>query len=308
MAELLAPDTLLGCKRPCFGNDYYETFNRENVTLVNVKNKVIEYCSEGVRVDGQMFEADMIVTATGFDAMTGSLTRIDLIGKDGRSLKECWADGPFTYFGLQVANFPNLFTITGPGSPSVLTNMVGAIEQHVDWIRKALRDFKSLGVASCEAEECAQKQWTEYCSRLVQGSNFPTCNSWYVGSNVPGKPRTAYIYIAGLPSYRAKTERAALFGYRGFDLRDKNDRRIRPNGGLLACFELLQLRCRELVDTIRVLPLVGKYGPNDLPGPSLAQRIASMMSQDKWRMLKLGGQISAAVAVLLFVGRRSSTL
>ena len=305
---MLAPDTLLGCKRPCFGNDYYETFNQDNVTLVSVKDKEIQFCSEGVSVGGQVYPVDVIITATGFDAMTGALTRIDIVGKDGRSLKDCWQDGPSTYFGLQVSNFPNLFTVTGPGSPSVLTNMVGAIEQHVDWIRQALQDFKSLGVVSCEAEESAQKEWTALCSKLVEGSNFPSCNSWYVGSNVPGKPRTAYIYIAGLPSYRAQTERSALFGYRGFQLRDEAGNRVKPRYGLTAWIKLFKLRLAELLDAVRVYPLVGKYGPQGLSSPKLSYHVKSVIPRGTWQLFKVGGQLSAAAVAIYCMRHRTSLL
>jgi cyclohexanone monooxygenase len=219
-AELLCPrDYPYGTKRPCVDTNYFATFNRDNVKLVDIKNAPIEEITpKGLRTTEAKYEFDCIVFATGFDAMTGALLSIDIRGRDGRALKDAWADGPRTYLGLQVAGFPNFFTITGPGSPSVLTNMIVSIEQHVDWIADCLNHLRSSGLQTIEASVEAQDTWVEHVNQVANFTLFPRANSWYIGANVPGKPRVFMPYIGGLSAYTLKCKQVAENGYEGFIL------------------------------------------------------------------------------------------
>ncbi len=219
-AELLCPRQLFMCKRLCVGTDYYETFNRDNVELIDVNASPIEeILPEGVRAGAKTYEADALVLATGFDAMTGALKRIDIRGTDGASLRDLWEDGPRAYLGLTVAKFPNLFTITGPGSPSVLTNMIPSIEQHVDWIADCLAHMQEAGVARIEAEQAAQDAWVDHVNEVADLSMRSSCESWYLGSNIEGKTRVFMPYIGGFPAYVRKCEEIVDAGYAGFDMR-----------------------------------------------------------------------------------------
>jgi cation diffusion facilitator CzcD-associated flavoprotein CzcO len=218
VAELLCPKQVVGCKRLCVDTDYYATFNRPNVTLVDVSEKPIETITAGgLRSDGREYEFDMLVLATGFDAMTGALQRIDIQGRGGLSLREKWADGPRTYLGLQTVGFPNLFTITGPGSPSVLSNMLPSIEQHVNWISECIGHLREREIASIEATLEAEDEWVGHVNEVAGATLFPTCNSWYLGANVPGKPRVFMPYL-GFPPYVEKCNEVAAKGYEGFGL------------------------------------------------------------------------------------------
>jgi len=215
--RLLAPTNIIGCKRLCVDTGYYATFNRPNVQLVDVSERPIEAITPGgVRAHGREWPADAIVFATGFDAMTGALERIDIRGAGGRRLRDAWEEGPRTYLGLTVAGFPNLFTVTGPGSPSVLTNMLPSIEQHVDWIADCLAAMNERGARRMEAEPEAQDAWVEHASETASLSLRSTCSSWYIGANVPGKPRVFMPYIGGLPAYIEKCDAVAAAGYEGF--------------------------------------------------------------------------------------------
>ncbi len=219
-ADLLAAqDFPLGTKRICIDTGYYETFNRENVTLVNIRNAPIEAITpHGLRTRDAEYELDSIVFATGFDAMTGALLSIDIRGRAGLPLKEKWAAGPRTYLGLQVAGFPNMFMITGPGSPSVLANMILAIEQHVDWIGDCLVDLHKRAVATIEPRVESEDAWVEHVNALASKTLFPRANSWYLGANVPGKPRVFMPYVGGLGPYSDKCRDVAAQGYEGFTL------------------------------------------------------------------------------------------
>jgi len=221
VAEKLCPqdvDDVVGCKRLCADSGYFETFNRDNVTLVDVRESPIEAITEtGVMTHDETYALDCLVFATGFDAMTGALERIDIRGRGGRTLREKWSEGPRTYLGLAVAGFPNLFTITGPGSPSVLTNMLPSIEQHVDWIADAIEHLRARDLDSMEAERGAEEAWVEHVNEVADATLFPTCNSWYLGANVPGKPRV-FMPCPGFPEYVAKCEEVVANGYEGFTL------------------------------------------------------------------------------------------
>ena len=218
VADLLSPDTLIGCKRLCLGTDYYETYNRPNVTLVDVGTEPIaEIVPGGVRVGDEVHELDTLVLATGFDAMTGALAAIDIRGRDGLALRDAWSAGPRTYLGLGVVGFPNLFTISGPGSPSVLTNMVVSIEQHVDWIAGCTAHLRDQGLATIEATLPAQDAWVEFVNAVAGMTLYPSCNSWYLGANVPGKPRV-FMPLIGFPTYAEQCAAVAAKGYEGFTL------------------------------------------------------------------------------------------
>jgi cation diffusion facilitator CzcD-associated flavoprotein CzcO len=217
LAELLAPKNTIGCKRLCVDIGYYETFNRDNVSLIDVSAEPIEAITPaGVRAAGAEYAVDAIVFATGFDAMTGALLGIDIRGRDGLSLEQKWSEGPRTYLGLAIAGFPNLFAITGPGSPSVLTNMLPTIEQHVDWIADLIGFMRRQGIASMEASADAERDWVEHVAELAGRTLRYTCGSWYLGVNIPGKPRVFMPYIGGFPKYVAHCSEIAADGYPGF--------------------------------------------------------------------------------------------
>jgi cyclohexanone monooxygenase len=222
LAEALSPRGFpIGCKRPVVDTGYFETFNRDNVTLVDLKQGDIERITEkGIQTEQWHYELDVIVFATGFDALTGALTRVDIRGRDGRRLRDEWSHGPRTHLGLQVAGFPNLFTISGPGSPSVLANMVVCSEQHVDWIGACLAYLRERGFTTIEPMPEAQEAWVAHVNEVAEGTMFtaPSCSSWYLGANVPGKPRVFLPYVGGLPRYIEQVDAIAARGYEGFAL------------------------------------------------------------------------------------------
>ncbi len=219
-AEKLMPtDHPFGSKRPLIDTDYFETYNRENVELVDIRHSPIqEITPRGIRTDDQEFEFDMIVFATGFDAMTGTFFKMDIRGRDGLPLKEKWSEGPKTYLGLQTAGFPNMFMITGPGSPSVLSNMPVSIEQHIDWIADLLQHMREHDIKSVEAEADAEKAWVVHVNEVAAPTMFMQANSWYLGANIPGKPRVFMPYAGGVGTYRKKCNEVADNGYEGFIL------------------------------------------------------------------------------------------
>ena len=216
VADLLAPRQVLGCKRICVDTGYYATFNEPHVELVDISQGGIESITPtGVRAAGRAFDFDALVFATGFDAMTGSILKVDIRGREGLALKDAWSAGPRTYLGLNVAGFPNLFTISGPGSPSVLTNMIISIEQHVDWISGCIRWMREHGKRTIEATVSAQDQWVDHVNAVAGMTLYPTCNSWYLGANVPGKTRV-FMPLLGFPPYAQTCEQVAANGYEGF--------------------------------------------------------------------------------------------
>ncbi len=218
VAERLMPRQVIGCKRLCVDTGYYATFDRPNVRLVDVgAHPIDEIVPEGVRSGDEVTELDVLVLATGFDAMTGALDRIDVRGRDGIALRHEWEAGPRTYLGLQVHGFPNLFTVTGPGSPSVLTNMVVSIEHHVGWISDAIAHLDAVGASTIEAERDAQDQWVGFVNEVASFTLFPTCGSWYLGANVPGKPRV-FMPLPGFPTYVEMVESITAEDYKGFQL------------------------------------------------------------------------------------------
>ncbi|NCF74328.1 MAG: NAD(P)-binding domain-containing protein [Gammaproteobacteria bacterium] len=218
VAERLTPTTMIGCKRLCTDTNYYETYNRPNVSLVDIKNSPIEEITEtGLRVGENSYDLDCIVFATGFDAMTGAISNVDIRGKDGVRLTDKWADGPVNYLGVGTAGFPNLFTIVGPGNPSVLTNMVCTIEHHVGWVAECIEYLRANSFSAIEVTPAAELDWVAEVNAIAESTLFPTCNSWYLGANIPGKPRVFMPYL-GLPPYREKCAEVAQSGYSGFVL------------------------------------------------------------------------------------------
>jgi cyclohexanone monooxygenase len=217
-AKLLQPNSHpIGTKRICIDTDYFATFNRSNVTLVDIKsNPIEEITAHAVRAGAKDYEVDALVLATGFDAMTGSVARIDIRGRNGQTLNEKWAEGPKTYLGLMSAGFPNLFIITGPGSPSVLSNMIVSIEQHVDWISDCVATMRAQCLETMEASTDAEDKWVAHVNAVAYTTLYPQANSWYMGANVPGKPRIFMPYIGGVGPYRKICDKVAAKGYEGF--------------------------------------------------------------------------------------------
>jgi cyclohexanone monooxygenase len=217
-AKLLQPNNHpIGSKRICIDTDYFAAFNRPNVSLVDIKsNPIEEITANAVRTGAKDYEVDALVLATGFDAMTGSVAKIDLRGRDGQTLNQKWAEGPKTYLGLMSAGFPNLFIITGPGSPSVLSNMIVSIEQHVDWITDCIAWMRDRGLDTMEANRDAEDKWVAHVNEVAHTTLYPQANSWYLGANIPGKPQIFMPYIGGVGAYRQICSDVAAKGYEGF--------------------------------------------------------------------------------------------
>jgi cation diffusion facilitator CzcD-associated flavoprotein CzcO len=220
LAELLCPRGFpIGAKRLCQDEGYFATFNRDDVTLVDIRSAPIEEITPaGVRTAAGEYEVDVIIFATGFDALTGALLAVDIRGRDGRGLRDAWAHGPRSYLGLAVAGFPNLFTVTGPGSPSVLSNVITSIEQHVEWIADCIADLRQRELTRIEATPEAQEAWMEHVAEVAAFTLFPRAESWYVGANVPGKPRVFMPYVGGVGAYRERCAQIAANDYEGFEL------------------------------------------------------------------------------------------
>lgn len=220
IAELLIPtDHPLGTKRLCVDTGYYETFNRDNVTLVDIRSAPIERITPtGIRTAKADYELDMIVFATGFDAITGPLMKLDIRGRGGIALHDKWADGPRTYLGLASVGFPNFFMITGPGSPSVLSNMLMSIEQHVDFMADCIAMMQQRGIASIEPSAEAEERWGRTVHEVGHATLYPHVQSWYTGANIPGKPRLFTPYAGGVGTYRRVCEDVVAKGYEGFVL------------------------------------------------------------------------------------------
>ena len=219
VAKMLTPhDHGFATKRPPIDSGYFETFNRDNVLLVDLKAEpIVEITERGIRTTREEYELDIIVFATGFDALTGPLLNLNIAGSQGYELKEAWATGPRTFLGLQTPNFPNLFTITGPGSPSVLCNMPIAIEQHVDWITTCIRDMREKGLTRIEAEPEAAERWVKHVNDAANATLLPMASSsWYLGANVPGKPRVFMPYAGGFARYTGICNEVTQSDYRGF--------------------------------------------------------------------------------------------
>ena len=234
-ARRLSPDSVIGCKRLCVDTNYYETFNRPNVSLIDLREQPIErFTKQGIVFGGTRsssastatadeptcteIEFDAIVFATGFDAMTGAINNIEIRGRDRRALAETWVDGPVNYLGLSVHGFPNLFMVTGPGSPSVLTNMIVSIQHHVEWITDCLARLRDSGLTTIEADVEAQREWVEHVNSVAGMTLYTSCSSWYLGANVYGKPRV-FMPLPGFPAYAQRCAEVARDNYKGFNTR-----------------------------------------------------------------------------------------
>ena len=219
VADLLCPDNVFGCKRLCVDSNYYEVYNEPHVKLVDVSKKPIErFTKSGIVTDGTEYELDAVVCATGFAAMTGSFDKIKITGRNGLPLTKKWEAGPRTYLGLSTVGFPNLFMITGPGSPSVLANMIPSIEQHVDWMVDCISHMRDVGAATIEPTLSYEDDWVEHVNAVSEVSLRSTCSSWYVGANIPGRPRVFMPYIGGFPIYVNRCNEVMANGYEGFEL------------------------------------------------------------------------------------------
>ncbi len=292
VAETLSPrDHAFGTKRPCLDTNYYATYNRPNVRLVDLRKTPIERITEhGVQTTDETVEVDALVYATGFDAMTGAIVAVDITGRDGVTLKEKWEYGPLTYLGLMSVGFPNLFLITGPGSPSVLSNMAVSIEQHVDWIADRLGEMAEAGFDRIEPTETAEAGWVQHVNDCADITLHPTANSWYIGANVPGKPRVFLPYIGGVDAYRGICDDVVARDMIGFSLSgtggtQRNDGvavRLQPDVKLvlemMAQLELPPLESMSPADARAFMtaanavrppgPDVGEIVDGTLPGPA----------------------------------------
>jgi cation diffusion facilitator CzcD-associated flavoprotein CzcO/acetyl esterase/lipase len=281
-AEMLCPEGHpFGTKRPCLDSGYFRTYNLPHVRLVDLRRTPISTITEvGIDTTEESFEIDAIVYATGFDAMTGPLVAVDIAGREGVTLREKWADGPSTYLGLMTVGFPNLFTITGPGSPSVLSNMVVSIEQHVDWIASCLDHLRSAGMETIEPTDLAEAGWNQHVDDCASITLYPRADSWYMGANIPGKPRVFLPYIGGVDAYRAACEEVVARGYLGFILTGPgqtqcNDgviRRLQPDVAvmldLMASLELPPMESLPVGDARALMEAGLAERP---PGPDVGQ-------------------------------------
>jgi cation diffusion facilitator CzcD-associated flavoprotein CzcO/acetyl esterase/lipase len=283
-AETLCPkDHYFGTKRPCLDTRYYETFNQPTVRLVDLRKTPITTITEtGIETSDETVELDAIVFATGFDAMTGAIVGVDITGRDGRTLRKKWMDGPVTYLGLTTDGFPNLFLVTGPGSPSVLSNMVVSIEQHVDWIAECLGTLRARGIETIEPTPTAEAAWVQHVNDCADLTLHPTANSWYMGANVPGKPRVFLPYIGGVGSYRAACDEVLgqdLLGFRlaGPDGPTCNDgviRRVQPDVAML--LEQMATMGAPAIETLSVdeaRMFMGMAATMYPPGPTVAEEV-----------------------------------
>ncbi|QJB68712.1 flavin-containing monooxygenase [Parasphingorhabdus halotolerans] len=284
VAEILSPTSFPICtKRACLDSGYFETFNKPNVSLVDIrKNPITEITETGIATADQNFEFDAIVFATGFDAMTGALLAVDIQGRNGQTLKEKWADGPVNYLGLTVSGFPNFFMITGPGSPSVLSNMIVSIEQHVDWITDCISYMQKENLAVIDATLTAESGWVKYSTDFSDLTLFPMANSWYMGANVPGKPRVCLPFVGGVGAYRRACNDVAAQDYLGFKFdgpggprcNDGLVRRQQPDVvGLLEMMAEMDLPAMETlpVDDARAMSVAMNAGTP--PGPAVGEVI-----------------------------------
>jgi len=218
-AELLCPnDHPIGTKRLILDTNYYETYNRDNVTLVDIRTHPIdEFTQSGLRTsDGKCYALDAISFATGFDALTGAMREIDIRVDSGNFIQEKWADGPRTYLGIMIAGFPNMFMITGPQSPGVKSQMILSCEQHVNFIADAIDHMRANGLAYIDADVTAENEWVDHVNEVADGTLYPLANSWYVGANIPGKPRIFMPYVGGVDAYKKKYDEVVANGYEGF--------------------------------------------------------------------------------------------
>jgi cation diffusion facilitator CzcD-associated flavoprotein CzcO/acetyl esterase/lipase len=289
VAETLCPkDHPFGTKRPCLDTNYYATFNLPHVRLIDLRKHPIKTITEsGIDTEDDSMEFDVIVYATGFDAMTGPLVGIDLKGRDGITLKEKWAEGPSTYLGLTTAGFPNFFMITGPGSPSVLSNMTVSIEQHVEWISSCLRDLRERGFETIEPTALAEAGWDQHVEDCGNITLYPLANSWYMGSNVPGKPRVFLPYVGGVDVYRKACNEVVAQDYLGFTLAgpgtaQTNDGliwRLQPDvAPVLEAMAALGLPPLESMSAEEARDFMGQANAIRPPGPEVGEVVDGVLT------------------------------
>lgn len=287
VAETLCPTNhYFATKRPCLDTGYYETYNRDNVRLINLQRDPIATITETGVDTSESMEFDAIVFATGFDAMTGAIVGVDITGRGGESLRDAWAEGPMTYLGLMTVGFPNLYMITGPGSPSVLSNMMVSIEQHVDWISNLIEHMRSEGLDSIEPTQLAQERWVQHSNDIANLTLLPTANSWYMGANVPGKPSVFLPYPGGVGAYREVCDEVVANGYFGFALSgadgtSTNDgviRGVKPDVAMLlaaiAELELPALETMSVADARAFMQASAELRP---PGPDVGEIVDGML-------------------------------
>ena len=288
-AEMLCPrDHPFGAKRPCLDTNYFQTYNLPHVRIVDLRKHPITTITEsGLDTDDESFEFDAIVYATGFDAMTGPIVAVDITGQDGVTLREKWMEGPSTYLGLTTAGFPNFFTITGPGSPSVLSNMAVSIEQHVDWVVDCLDHLRAKGFETIEPTSLAEAGWNQHVQDCAAITLYPTADSWYMGANVPCKPRVFLPYVAGVDAYRAACDEVAAKDYLGFSFAGPaglhcNDgviRRLQPDVAMvleaMAAMELPPIESMPVAEARTFMQAVEAERP---PGPDVGEIIEAVMS------------------------------
>jgi cation diffusion facilitator CzcD-associated flavoprotein CzcO/acetyl esterase/lipase len=287
-ADLCPTDHPIATKRPCLDTNYYATYNLPHVRLVNVRNHPIRHVTEsGIDTADESFELDAIVFATGFDAVTGAITAVDIKGRNGLALKEKWAHGPQTYLGLTTVGFPNLFFITGPGSPSVLSNMVVSIEQHVDWVLDCLGHLSAGGFDAIEPTETAEAGWTQHVNDCADITLYPAANSWYIGANVPGKPRVFLPYCAGLDFYGASCDEVVARDYLGFNLSGPNSakcndgvvRRLQPDvEKIMEAAAALQLPPMESLSVKDARAMYMEMSTVRPPGPDVGEIVDGVLT------------------------------
>jgi cation diffusion facilitator CzcD-associated flavoprotein CzcO/acetyl esterase/lipase len=287
-AEALCPkDHFYGTKRPCIDTNYFETYNLPHVHLVDLRTEPLVAITErGIDTALRSFEFDVIVFATGFDAMTGALVAVDIEGRDGLTLKRKWSEGPRTYLGLSTVGFPNLFLITGPGSPSVLSNMVVSIEQHVDWVSNCIAHMRHAGFDVIEATPLAEAAWVQHVNDYADITLATRANSWYVGANVPGKPRVFLPYIGGVDRYRRACDEVVAQDYLGFVFKgprgescnDGEIRRVQPDVAvLLDTIRGLGLPPIETLSVADARNFAAAMGANRPPGPDVGEIVDGML-------------------------------
>ena len=292
VAEALCPTNhYFATKRPCLDTNYFETYNRDNVRLVDLMKDPISTITEsGIDTAGhggtESMEFDAIVFATGFDAMTGAIVGVDITGRCGESLRDAWADGPMTYLGLMTAGFPNLYMITGPGSPSVLSNMMVSIEQHVDWITDTLEHMRAHDIDTIEPTELAQTKWVQHSNDIADLTLLPTANSWYMGANVPGKPQVFLPYPGGVGPYREICDEVVERGYLGFvlsgaDGSSVNDgiiRGVKPDVALLLqAMEEMDLPALETLSVAEARAFMEASAELRPPGPDVGEIVDGVL-------------------------------
>jgi cation diffusion facilitator CzcD-associated flavoprotein CzcO/acetyl esterase/lipase len=287
-AESLCPkDYPIGTKRACLDTNYFETFNLPHVRLIDLRKQPIATITEqGIDTVEESMEFDAIVYATGFDAMTGALVAVDITGRDGVTLEEKWAEGPSTYLGLTTTGFPNFFTITGPGSPSVLSNMAVSIEQHVDWVTDCIAHMAAQGYETIEPTAMAEAGWNQHVQDCADITLFPKANSWYMGANIPGKPRVFYPYIGGVDTYRRTCDEVVEKGYLGFALdgpgghtcHDGIVRQLQPDVAMvLEAMALLDLPPLESMSPAQAREFMAATAAMRPPGPEVAEILDGVM-------------------------------